>query len=115
MKILFDQNVPRRLETYLIGHEVVRSAERGWEELRNGELLLKAEEARFDLLITCDQNLQYQQRVTGRKIGIIALSTNNWPLIRTRVDAVVNAVDSLDAGAYIMVDCGAFRRKRRSL
>ena len=74
MKILFDRCCPAGWqETYLIGHEVVRSAERGWEELRNGELLLKAEEARFDLLITCDQNLQYQQRVTGRKIGIIAL------------------------------------------
>lgn len=112
MKILFDQNVPRALAKHLTDHEVVRSAERGWQELRNGELLLKAEEEGFDALITCDQNLEYQQRVTGRKIGIVALSTNNWPLMRTRIDAVVGAVNGIGPGAYRAVDCGTFKPKR---
>lgn len=114
MKILFDQNVPRALSAFLIGHEVVRAAELNWDGLRNGELLLQAEAQGFDALITCDRNLEYQQRVTGRKVGIVALTTNNWPLVRMRVEAVVNAVDTLEAGAYIAVDCGVFRRKRRS-
>jgi predicted nuclease of predicted toxin-antitoxin system len=113
LKILFDQNVPRALFGFLTGHDVIRAAELNWEELRNGELLLQAEAHGFDALITCDRNLEYQQRVTGRKIGIIALSTNNWPLIRKRVAAVVNAVNVLEAGAYIAVDCGIFQRKRR--
>lgn len=114
MKILFDQNVPRALSAFLIGHEVVRAAELNWDELRNGELLLQAEAEGFDALITCDRNLEYRQRVTGRVIGIVALSTNNWPLIRERIAVVVNAVDALEAGSYIAVDCGVFRRRRRS-
>ena len=114
MRILFDQNVPRALSAFLIGHEVFRAAELNWDELRNGELLLRAEAHGFEALITCDRNLEYQQRVTGRKIGIIALSTNNWPLILKRLDPVVNAVETLEAGAYIAVDCGVFRRRRRA-
>jgi hypothetical protein len=95
--------------------QVVRSAEKGWQELRNGELLLVAEGEEFHLLLTCDRNLEYQQRVTGRKIAIVALSTNNWPLIRGHIEKVVLAVGSVESGTYLPVDCGVFRRKRRSL
>ncbi|HWG17654.1 MAG TPA: hypothetical protein VN678_07300 [Acidobacteriaceae bacterium] len=114
MKILFDQNVPRALVSYLTKHEVVRSAELGWEELRNGELLLKSEDAAFDVLITCDQNLEYHQRVTDRKIGIIALSTNNWPVMRRYLDAIANAVDGIGPGVYVPVNCGTFQPRKRS-
>jgi hypothetical protein len=114
LRILFDQNVPRALASYLTEHEVVRSAELGWEELRNGELLLKAEEAVFDTLITCDQNLEYQQRVIGRRVAIVALSTNNWPIMRVRIKSVVSAVNAVRPGTYIAVDCGRFQPQRRA-
>jgi len=84
LKVLFDQNVPRALGRHLAAHQVTRSAEMGWQELKNGDLLKTAEDSGFDLLLTCDRNLEYQQRMTDRKIAIVALSTNNWPLIRMR-------------------------------
>jgi hypothetical protein len=97
----------------LVGHEATRSAELGWQELKNGDLIAAAEEGGFNLLITCDQNLEYQQRVAGRKIAIIALSTNNWPLIRTRTAEVLRAVEGAERGTYLCVDCGVFRKTRR--
>jgi hypothetical protein len=115
LRVLFDQNVPRALGRFLAGHEVTRSAEAGWQELKNGDLIRAAEEGGFNLLVTCDRNLEYQQKVTGRRIAIIALSTNNWPLIRTRTANVLRAVEDAGPGTYLSVDCGAFRKARRQL
>jgi len=110
LKILFDQNVPRNLERHLGSHKVIRAAEMGWEELKNGDLLAAAEGGLFDLLLTCDQNLEHQQKVIGRRIAILALSTNNWPLIREHLAKISAAVDSAILGTYFVVDCGTFRR-----
>jgi predicted nuclease of predicted toxin-antitoxin system len=112
LRILFDQNVPRALGRHLGPHQITRSAERGWQELRNGDLLKAAEEDGFELLLTCDRNLEHQQRVVGRGVAIIALSTNNWPLIRIHAEEVAKVVESARPGTYFAVDCGVFRRKR---
>jgi hypothetical protein len=64
MKILFDQGTPAPLRHELVGHEVVTSFELGWSDLVNGELLAPAA-GQFDLFITTDQNLQYQQNLTA--------------------------------------------------
>jgi len=61
VKILFDANTPAPLARFLRGHEVVRADELGWQGLENGALLAAAEEAGFDVLLTCDQNVPYQQ------------------------------------------------------
>jgi predicted nuclease of predicted toxin-antitoxin system len=63
VKLLFDQNVPRRLAAVLLKHEVTRSAQRGWEELKNGDLVNAAEGAGFECLVTADRNLAYQQNL----------------------------------------------------
>lgn len=70
MKVLFDQNTPRPLARFLAGHEVLRATELGWQQLSNGELIASAEEQGFDLLITADRNLRYQQNLTGRRLAI---------------------------------------------
>ncbi len=113
MRILFDQNVPRALGKSLATHQVTRAATLGWQELKNGDLMQAAEGGGFDLLLTCDQNLEYQQSVAGRGIAIVALSTNNWPLIRGRAGEITLAVDAAERGTYAFVDCGVFRRLRR--
>ena len=59
MKILFDANTPAPLSRFLRGHDVVRADELGWQGLANGALLDAAEQAGFDLLLTCDQNVQF--------------------------------------------------------
>jgi Domain of unknown function (DUF5615) len=63
MKVLFDQNVPRNLVRHLIGHEVTRSVELGWQELKNGDLLRSAQEKGFELMVTADRNFAYQQNL----------------------------------------------------
>jgi hypothetical protein len=61
VKVLFDQNVPRNLAAHLKAHEVTRSIELGWQELKNGDLLEAAQDRGFEVLVTADRNLAYQQ------------------------------------------------------
>jgi hypothetical protein len=81
MRILFDQGTPAPLGRELVGHDVVTAYEMGWAGLSNGDLL-QASEVTFDLLITTDQSLGYQQNLTGRRIAILVLPTTNWPIIK---------------------------------
>ncbi len=73
MKIIFDHNVPKKLRSMLPEHTVNTAKEMGWAELENGNLLRAAETERFELLITCDQNLTYQQNLKGRSLAIVVL------------------------------------------
>ncbi|MEK7674423.1 MAG: DUF5615 family PIN-like protein, partial [Verrucomicrobiota bacterium] len=100
MKILLDACVPRPLRKYLPGHTVHTAQEMGWGQLKNGALLREAE-AQFDVLITTDQNLEYQQNVLGRKLGILVLPTNDWPTIRSNADAIAGKVATLKPGDFV--------------
>ena len=73
MRILFDHSTPAPLRRYLGGHEVTEAVELGWDRLANGELLAEAERAGFDMLLTADKNIRYQQNFTGRKIALVVL------------------------------------------
>jgi len=100
VRILFDQGTPVPLRAALEKHIVVTAYEGGWGTLTNGELLAVAE-ASFDALVTTDQSLQYQQKVTGRKLAIVVLSTTSWPRIQQALSAVVEAVDALRPGDFV--------------
>lgn len=99
MRILFDQGTPLPLRRFLTGHDVATAFERGWDKLANGDLLRVAE-AQFDLLITTDQNLRYQQKLARRKLAIYVLPTTSWPQIMRHVQVVVDAVNQCEAGEY---------------
>lgn len=93
MLILFDNGTPRTLARYLIGrHAITEARARGWEELENGELLRLAEAAGFEVLVTTDKNLSYQQNLAGRKIAIVVLGKGRWSLIKPHVAQVVATV-----------------------
>ena len=81
MRVLFDQGIPIPLRKHLAAHQVVTTFELGWNTLKNGELLQKAEESGFSVLVTTDQNLRYQQNLRGRKIAVVVLTTTSWPRI----------------------------------
>ncbi len=100
MKILFDTCIPRPLFRALIGHTVRRAQELGWSELRNGDLLAAADRANFDVFITADQSLRYQQNLKGRRIAILVLPTNGWPDLRGFTAEIALAVNSLQVGEY---------------
>jgi predicted nuclease of predicted toxin-antitoxin system len=100
LKILFDQGVPAPLRTFLGEDSVETAFERGWQRLKNGELLKKAKEANYDIFITTDQNLKYQQVLEIRKISIIVLSTTSWPKIKLRTSLVSGAIDRAKANSF---------------
>ena len=81
MKILFDHGTPAPLRRHLQGHAVDRSAEMGWELLENGELIRKAEEEGYEIIVTTDQNMRYQQNLSGRKLAVVVLMATAWPRV----------------------------------
>lgn len=100
MKILFDQGTPVPLRNHLANHIVETAYEKGWSNLKNGDLLTQAEAEGFDALITTDQNLRCQQNLSGRRLTVIVLLTTGWPRIQNNVALVVQALDNLHPGSY---------------
>lgn len=93
MRVLFDQGTPVPLRQFLTQHEVATAYECGWSTLKNGELLDAAEKGRFEVFVTTDTNLQYQQNLKSRRIAIVVLSTPSWPRIQSSLSEVVSAID----------------------
>ena len=105
MLVLFDNGTPRTLARYLIEHHTVTEARaRGWEELENGELLNVAEAAGFEVLVTTDKNLSYQQNLAGRKIAVVVLGQGRWTLIKPHVAQVVAIVNAATSGSFAEVE-----------
>ena len=94
MRILFDHSTPRKLRKYLLPHLVTTAAQVGWSRLENGLLLRAAEEGGFEVFVTADQNIYYQQSNVNRKIALVVLTSNYWPdvhAVRTEVRSVIEA------------------------
>jgi hypothetical protein len=104
MRILFDHGTPAPLIPFLKGHLVTKAKVAGWERLSNGPLLDAAEAEGFDLLLTADKNLRYQQNLTGRKISIVVLGNAQWPVLRHHVERVVAAIDAATSGSFSEVE-----------
>lgn len=101
MLVLFDHSVPAPLSSYLAGHTVTEARTRGWDTLSNGDLLSEAEHAGFDVFLTADKNIRYQQNLAGRKIAVVALSTPQWPLVRLHVAEIAAAVNTATLGLQL--------------
>lgn len=100
MRILFDQGTPAPLRHALIGHAVETAFELGWATLQNGALIAAAEDAGFEVFVTTDKNLKYQQNLEARSISIVVLSTTSWPRIQLALPAVIAAIDSAVPAGY---------------
>jgi len=100
MKILFDQGTPVPLRRYLPGHFIDTAYEKGWSALTNGDLLKIAEQEGYELLITTDRNLRYQQNLTTRQIAIVVLLSTSWPRIQRQTDRIQALVESVIPGEY---------------
>ena len=104
MRVLFDQATPVPIRPYLQGHVVRTAAQQGWDTLKNGELLAAAEADGFDLLLTTDKNMRYQQSLAGRRIAVVVLGRQQWPSLRPHVDRIVEAIKTAAPGSYTEVD-----------
>ena len=92
MKVLFDQGVSDDLKLSLSGHDIRFSRHMNWSELSNGQMLAAAEADGFDLMITTDKNLKYQQNLSNRHISIMVLGNNYWPEVQRHLSEIVTAV-----------------------
>jgi len=97
---LFDQGTPVPLRSHISAHHVSTAYELGWATLKNGELLAAAESSGFEVLVTTDTNLQYQQNLNQRKITNVVLSTTSWPRIKKNITAIIQAVDIATPNSY---------------
>jgi hypothetical protein len=103
MRVLLDENIPAGLQKLLPGHEAKLPTDVGLAGVSNGELLTSAEREGFDVLVTADRNLSYQQNLTGRAISIVVLDTNHWGTIRQDAARVVDAVNRCTPGSFIEI------------
>jgi hypothetical protein len=104
MRILFDHGTPSGIIPSLAGHEVTEAIERGWDRISNGELLTKAEAAEFEVLLTTDKRIRYQQNLKGRKIAVVVLGNSAWRIVRKHLTRIVDAVNATTPGSYTEVD-----------
>ena len=104
MLVLFDHGTPRGIARALQGHTVKEARAQGWDTLSNGDLLNAAEEAGFDVLLTTDTNLPYQQNLEGRKLAVVILSKNRWSLVRPMMQEIAKAVNAARPGSCTVVE-----------
>ena len=102
MKVLFDQGTPVPLRQSLEKHVVRTAYEMGWSALDNGALLEMAEKE-FDVLVTTDQSIRFQQNLVGRRLAILVLPTTSWPRIQAHISQVTEALDSMRAGSFVEI------------
>ena len=112
MKVLLDENLDHALRNLLVPHEVVTVAFMGWASLKNGELLRTAEDNGFDVLLTGDGTLGYEQNLSGRRLAIVALSAIQLPIIKNHLPKIIAAINVAIPGSFQAVDCGTFSRKK---
>jgi predicted nuclease of predicted toxin-antitoxin system len=95
LRILFDNNVPVGLRRFLVKHEVRTIVEMDWPpQLENEDLLDAAEASGFDVMVTSDQNIQHQQNLTGRKLALLVLGSDIWPIVRDYGEVIAARVDA---------------------
>lgn len=106
MRVLLDNNVNQDFVQLIRGHELTHARTMGWGELANGDLITNAETASFDVLITADKQMQYQQSITGRRIAILVLNSRfiKWSHIAPLAPLVQQKLDSgVEPGASIVI------------
>lgn len=110
MHILLDNNVPVGVRQFLSNHEARTIAEMNWPpQLGNGELLEFAEASGFDIIVTSDQNIKHQQNLGGRKLALVVLGSNIWPVVRNHGDAIATKIDGAKPGSMTSLKCRSRR------
>ena len=105
MLILFDNGTPKGLARALRGHTIDTAQARGWDRFNNGALLKVAEEAMFDLLLTTDRRIRYQQNLAGRRLALVVLAnTTKWSRVRLYLERIEAVVSGAQPGSYSEIE-----------
>ncbi len=111
MRVLLDEQLPRQLAPYLVGHDVRTVHQQSWAGLKNGALLTRAEEAAFAVFVTGDRNLQYQQNLARRTLGVVVLvaPSNALEDLLPLIPEALEAIDTVQPGQVLRVPRGGSR------
>ncbi len=114
MLVLFDHGTPRGLARLLVGHTVHTAQSRGWDTLSNGALLNAAEAAEFEVLVTTDAGIRYQQNLSARRIALVVLTgSTKWSRVKPEGDRIAAAVGAASLGSYVEVEISVEQRPGR--
>ncbi len=102
MKIIIDECVPHIVKKELPDHDIKTVQEMGWSGVKNGELL-KMAAAEFDVFITSDKNLRFQQNLGELKLGIILLPGNQIPVIKALLPQIDEALNKTSPGSFMEI------------
>lgn len=102
MKILLDECTPRVLKKLLPELDIHTVQEMGWAGVKNGDLLTAAAE-QFDVFITTDKNLRYQQNLSGRKLAVLLLPSNQVPIVERLIPTVAATLKTIRVGDYVEI------------
>ena len=108
MRLLIDECLPRQLRDWLAGvHDAETVQEKGWANVKNGQLLRQANEASFDVFITADKNMYYQQNFDGLKISAVVVPSNRKLLVQKSVPALLQSLEHVQPGQKVVMDLGS--------
>ena len=102
MRILLDECTPRIVKKLLSHLDIATVQERGWAGIKNGRLLELAED-HFEILISTDQNLPYQQNLSGKKLAVLILPSNKVPVVTQLIPALENAMAAVQPGEFLQI------------
>lgn len=105
MRVLLDEQLPRQLSRLLVGHEVRTVQQIGWAGLKNGELLRRAETAGFEVFITADQNIEFQQKLreSGLCVVVVSAASNALEDLEPLVSSMLSTIRRAKPGQVIRV------------
>jgi hypothetical protein len=113
LKVLFDEDVPRKLVRLLAQHDIHTVVSMEWGGIKNGALLTLIERQGFHAFLTGDKNMEAQQRLEGRPFAVLITSAINWPVVRLHVDRIAAALDAACPGTVETIDCGVFKPRSK--
>ena len=114
VRVLLDENIPKALRKALGGFDVSTVQYMGWAGLKNGELLSAAEAAGFDVFVTGDKTVQFEQNMSRWQIAVVSLSAPHWPIIKNHVERIGLAIEGATPSSFTRVDVGGFTRPKRA-
>jgi predicted nuclease of predicted toxin-antitoxin system len=100
MKVLIDESLPRYLKRMMPEHEAQTVPERGWAGIQNGELLQLAENE-FEVFLTADKNLRYQQNLKDRRLAIIEFPSNKLSVVKSLEAELHDLLAQATTGSYL--------------
>ena len=105
VRVLLDEQLPRQLAPYLVGHDVRTVQQESWAGLKNGELLTRAEAAGFSVFLTGDQNLEFQQNISKRRLGVVVLCAESNALedLLPLIPAALTAIEAVQPGRWFVL------------